>query len=60
MKRSHRFLRRLSVFCSAGILLQAGACNVDTNELAAGLLTSIVNTFITSVVFGAFNLGTGV
>ena len=49
--------RRIVPLVSAGFLVQANGCTLDTNSLAAGLATTIVNNLINSFVFGAFNLG---
>ncbi len=38
------------------MLLQAGGCTVNFNELFAGLATSVINELITGIIFGAFNL----
>ena len=56
MVRFHRLSRRLAGLLAAGTLLQAGSCAFDTRELGAQLVTSVVNNFIASYVFGAFNL----
>lgn len=55
-KRLSSFVRRLAPVLSAGVLLQAGGCPIDTNLLLAGLVEQIATSFITSLVFGAFNL----
>ena len=52
----HRLARRVFPVLSAGILLQTGACTLDTNAIFTGLLTSISNSLISSIVFGAFNV----
>jgi hypothetical protein len=52
----HRFTRRIVTLMSAGLLLQAGGCTIDTNALVSGLVTAIANDLITGIVFGAFNL----
>ena len=57
-RRLNGIFRRIAPVLASGMLLQAGGCNLDLNTLAAGLVNSIVNSFITSFVFGAFNLGT--
>ncbi len=57
-KRIDALLKRARPLLAAGVLLQVGGCNPDLNTLAAGLLTSIVNTFITNFVFSALNLST--
>ncbi len=56
MSRVYSIVRRSLPLLGAGMLLQAGSCAVDTNALAAGLATSVVNSLISSFVFGAFNL----
>ena len=56
-QRINRMFRRFAPVLGAGMLLQAGGCNLDINTLAAGLVTSIANNLITNLVFGAFNLG---
>lgn len=52
-----RNLRRCYPWLAAGTLLQVGGCMIDTNALAAGLVQSIVNTFIADLIFGVFNVG---
>jgi hypothetical protein len=55
-KRMYSIARRVVPLLGAGMLLQAGGCAVDTNALFAGLATTIARNFISSYVFGAFNL----
>ena len=47
---------RISPLLGAGILLQTGACTLDTNAIVTGLATSVANSLISSIVFGAFNV----
>lgn len=54
--RLNRLMRRITPLLGAGILLQAGSCSVNFNELVAGLMTSVVNELITGIIFGAFNV----
>ena len=54
--RLNRLMRRVTPFLGAGMLLQAGGCTVNFNELFAGLATSVVNELITGIIFGAFNI----
>ena len=53
----HRVSRRLYAFLAAGMLLQGGGCAVDATEVSSQLITAVVNNFIASYIFGAFNLG---
>jgi len=53
-----RWGRGLSLLLSAGLVLQAGGCVSNPNELFAGLLASVANTTIANFVFGAFGLAT--
>ena len=55
-RRFHYFVRRMVPVVSAGYLFQTPGCAVDTNAPFASLATSIANQFISSIVFGAFNL----
>ena len=55
-KRMYLIARRVVPLLSAGMLLQAGGCAVDTNALFTGLATAIANNLISSFVFGSFNL----
>ena len=48
--------RKLAPWFAAGMLLQAGGCQFDTNSAAAELLTAIVGSLITDLVNGSFNL----
>jgi hypothetical protein len=48
--------RRVVPLLGAGMLLQAGSCTLDSNTLLAGLATQIIQNFISSYVFGSFNL----
>ncbi len=52
-------MRTLAAFSSAGLLLQAGGCAVDVNALGQSLVTSTVNSLLTSWVFGLFNIPLG-
>ncbi len=54
MTRLSSFVRRAVPLLSTGMLLQAGGC--DLNSLAAGVAGSVLNSLISSLVFGAFNL----
>lgn len=51
-----RMYRRVVPLISAGVLLQATGCMINTDELAQGLLTSVVNAIIADFVFGAFGV----
>jgi len=55
--RLGRMMRRFSPVLGAGILLQAGSCSFNFNELGASLTAAIVNELITDFVFGVFNVG---
>ncbi len=55
-KRWNTILRRLTPVLTAGMLLQAGGCTVDTANLFGSLLTSVANALVSDFVFGAFNL----
>ncbi|UCF35071.1 MAG: hypothetical protein JSV78_07135 [Phycisphaerales bacterium] len=55
-RRWDRLLRTATPLLTAGVLLQAGGCTVDANLVFQGLLSSIVDSLISSLVFGAFNL----
>ena len=55
-KRWNALTRKLAPVLAAGMLLQAGGCEFNTSELAAGLVTSIANSVLTNLVFGVFNL----
>jgi hypothetical protein len=46
----------MGVLAGAGILLQAGACNVNLAETAQTLLLGTVSNLLTSFVFGMFNI----
>ncbi len=50
------FLRKAAPVLGAGLLLQAGGCTIDTSGITAGLLTTIANSLISSVVYGVFNV----
>ncbi|MGD2111557.1 MAG: hypothetical protein PVI86_19445 [Phycisphaerae bacterium] len=57
MHKRFRFVaRRMGVLAGAGILLQAGACNVNLAETAQTLLLGTVSNLLTSFVFGMFNI----
>lgn len=56
INRFYSLARRVSPLLGAGILLQTGACTLDTNAIVTGLATSIANSLISSIVFGAFNV----
>ena len=50
------FVRKAGPLLGAGLLLQVGSCAVDPNAVVGGLVTTVLNNLITSVVFGAFNV----
>ncbi len=54
--RLNRLMRRVAPLLGAGMLLQAGGCTVNFNELFAGLANSVVNELITGIIFGVFNI----
>lgn len=54
-----RACRKSAPVVAAGVLLQAGSCAIDPATLASDLVTSVANSFITNLVFGLFNVGTG-
>jgi len=54
-----RFVRRVAPMLAAGCLFQASGCALDGGQLAQGLLTTILNSLISSLVFGLFNVPTG-
>ena len=57
LKRIERYgLRRLAWLGAAGMLFQAGGCQINTDEIVGGFVTSALTQFINSVVFAAFNL----
>ncbi len=56
VNRLHRLSRRFTAYVGAGIMLQATGCMFDSSEVAAGLVSAVVNNLIASFVFGAFNL----
>ena len=58
-KRTHSIMRTLAAFSSAGLLLQAGGCSVDLSSVGQSLVTSTVNSLLTSYVFGLFNIPLG-
>jgi len=55
-KRMYSIARRVVPLLGAGMLLQAGGCTIDTKTLLTQLTTAIANNFISSYVFGSFNL----
>ncbi len=56
-KRVNWIIRRTAPLLGAATLLQAGGCSTDLNNLAAGLVTSIANSLLSSLVLGVFNVG---
>lgn len=52
------FVRKAGPVLSAGLLLQANGCTVDTTALAQSWLTSIASNLLGSLVFGSFNVPT--
>ncbi len=56
MNRFRLLARRALPLLSAGVLLQAGSCAIDTQSIAQGVATSVLNSLISSLVFGAFGL----
>ena len=56
MKRILTTTRKWAPLLAAGMLFQAGGCSLDFQGVAGGLITSIINTLISSLVFGTLNL----
>ncbi len=59
----NRWLRGAALVLSGGALFQTNGCSQELQTLvaqgAAGLITSIVNTFLVSYVNQLFGVGTG-
>lgn len=53
-KRMAKLVARSAALLSAGVLFQTAGC--DPGAIVAGLTSSIVNTVISDLVFGAFNV----
>ena len=51
-----KMTKRMTAILGSGMLLQAGGCDLDTTELAAGLFGTIANNLLAGYVYGAFNL----
>ncbi len=49
-------VRKMAPALSAGFLLQANGCTIDTNAIAEGVVTAVVNNLISNIVFGIFNV----
>lgn len=57
MKRQwKRWTRRFVSVASAAVLLQAGSCSIDQQQIVAGLANSIIGTVVQNFVFSSFNL----
>jgi hypothetical protein len=56
VNRFYSLARRTFPLLSAGVLVQTGGCAIDTDTIINGLVTSIANSLISSLVFGAFNV----
>jgi hypothetical protein len=56
MKRIAKFLRSASFVLAGGTLAQTGSCAIDTQTVAADLVSSVATAVINDLVFGAFNL----
>jgi DNA-binding transcriptional regulator PaaX len=54
MNRFYSLARRTLPWLGAGVLVQAGSCTPDA--IFASVATSVANSLISSLVFGAFNL----
>ncbi len=48
--------RKVAPLLSAGVLFQAAGCNFDSATLVNGLVSSVLNSIVTDLVFGVFNL----
>lgn len=53
-RRYNAFLKKITPFLGAGLLLQTGGC--DLSGSFAGLLTSVAQAIIQDVVLGVFGL----
>ena len=49
-------VRKMAPILSAGLLLQAGGCNIDFGTTVQGLVSAAVNDLIASFVYGVFNI----
>ena len=58
MKHFDSFVRKFTVICSAGMLLQAGGCSTDLATNGTALFGLMLQRLVTDVVFGAFNVST--
>lgn len=57
MKRFwHRWNRSLAPLAGAAVLLQAGTCSVDSQQLVAGVANSVLSTVVANFVYSSFNL----
>lgn len=52
---SQKIVRRLGPWLAAGVLLQAGSC--DLGSIGTGLFDSVFGILITSLIAGVFGLG---
>ena len=57
-RRWNSIVRKTAPYLSAGLLLQAGGCQINPAQIAQGLLGEVLDVLITGLVYGAFNLST--
>lgn len=53
---AQKIVKRLGPWVAAGVLLQAGGCDLGSS-LGAGLFDSVFGILITSLIAGALGLG---
>ena len=58
VKHFDSFARRAAVIFSAGMLLQVGTCSTDVTSSASTLLSYILQSIVSDLVFGALNVST--
>jgi hypothetical protein len=55
-KRWNRVRRGACAVMASGVLLQAGTCTLNAQEIAQGFVTAVAQNFITTWVFAAFGI----
>jgi hypothetical protein len=51
-----KWTRRFAPLAGAAVLLQAGSCSVDSQQLIAGVANSVLSSVVTNFVYASFNL----
>ena len=56
MTKLYLWSRRFAAVATTGVVFQTTGCAIDSQELAATLIGTLIQNLVATFVFGAFNL----